>query len=429
MGFNDGLGMAGSYYAATANPAPSLPPLVGDVEADLVVVGGGCTGLSAALEAAERGLSVILLEGGRIGWGASGRNGGQMIPGLRKGAAELVKAYGKERARALFDLALEARTLVLERIARHAIACDLKTTGHLLAAIKASDLSAMDEEAECLDRVMGYPHVERLSATQAREQVDSPYHGGLLDRLGGHMHPLNYTLGLAEAARTAGATFYEHSQAIGLAQTAAGVRVTTDRGAVRARHAILAGDALLNGLEPRVNSRIMPVANYVVATERLGALAGRLIPADVAVSDTRFVVNYYRLTADGRLLFGGGERYTPDPPRDIAGFVRPHMERVFPRLRGRSITNAWGGLVSVTLTRLPHVGRQGEVLFAHGYSGMGVILSTLAGKLLVEALAGESARFDLFAAVEPPAFPGGASLRGPLHVLGMLWYALRDRLP
>jgi len=242
------------------------------------------------------------------------------------------------------------------------------------------------------------------------------------------MHPLNYTLGLAEAARTAGATLYEHSQAIGLEQNA-GARVTTDLGAVRARHAILAGDALLNGLESRVNDRIMPVANYVVATEPLGDLAGRLIPSDVAVSDTRFVVNYYRLTADGRLLFGGGERYTPDPPRDIAVFVRPHMERVFPQVRGRSIANAWGGLVSVTLTRLPHVGRQGEVLFAHGYSGMGVILSTLAGKLLVEALAGESARFDLFAAIEPPAFPGGASLRGPLHVLGMLWYALRDRLP
>jgi len=429
VAFNDDLGMAASYYVATAHPAPAHPTLKGEVSADLVVVGGGCTGLSAALHAAEAGLSVVLLEGGRVGWGASGRNGGQMIPGLRKGAAELVKAYGAERARALFDLALEARGLVLELIARHVIDCDLKTTGHLLAAVKSSDLRGMDEEAKCLATVMAYPHTEVLSAAQTRDQVDAPYHGGLLDRMGGHMHPLNYTLGLAEAARAAGVIIHEQSLATALENGPGGVRVATAQGAVRARHAVLAGDALLSGLEPRVNNRIMPVANYIVATEPLGALAHRLIAHDAAVSDTRFVVNYYRLSADGRLLFGGGERYTRDPPGDIAAFVRPRMERVFPQLRGRPIDHAWGGLVSITATRLPHVGRQGEVLFAHGYSGMGVILSTLAGKLLAEAVAGETGRFDLFAALEPPAFPGGTRLRGPLHVLGMLWYALRDRLP
>jgi gamma-glutamylputrescine oxidase len=429
VGLNDGLNFADSYYVATAHPAPAHPPLAGDVEVDLVVVGGGCTGLSAALHAAERGLSVVLLEGGRVGWGASGRNGGQMIPGLRKGAVELVQAFGRERARALFDLALEARTLVLELIDRHAIDCDLKTTGHLLAAIKPSDLSGMDAEAECLARVMDYPYTDRLSAEALRGEVDAAYAGGLLDRMGGHLHPLNYALGLAQAAGEAGVVIHEQSTAAGLEQGGGGVRITTATGSVKARHAILAGDALLSGLEPRVNRRIMPVANYIVATEPLGEMANALLPHDVAVSDTRFVVNYYRLSADGRLLFGGGERYTRDPPADIAGFVRPHMERVFPQLAGRRIDYAWGGLVSITLTRLPHVGRQGEVLFAHGYSGMGVILSSLAGKLLVEALGGETSRLDLFAALEPPPFPGGAALRGPLHVLGMLWYAMRDRLP
>jgi len=429
MAFNDDLGMPGSYYVATAHPAPSYAPLKGEVSADLVVVGGGCTGLSAALHAAEQGFSVVLLEGGRIGWGASGRNGGQMIPGLRKGAAELVRAYGAERAKALFDLSLGARSLVLDLIARHGIDCDLKTSGHLLAAVKASDQRGMDEEARCLATVMAYPHAEVLSAAQTREQVDAPYHGGLLDRMGGHMHPLNYTLGLAQAARAAGVTIHEQSPATALENGPVGVRVVTERGAVRARHAVLAGDALLTGLEPRINDRIMPVANYIAATEPLGEMAHRLIPHDAAVSDTRFVVNYYRLSADGRLLFGGGERYTREPPGDIAGFVRPHMERVFPQLRGRPIEHAWGGLVSITATRLPHVGRQGDALFAHGYSGMGVILSTLAGKLLAEAIVGETQRFDLFAALEPPAFPGGTRLRGPLHVLGMLWYALQDRLP
>jgi gamma-glutamylputrescine oxidase len=196
---------------------------------------------------------------------------------------------------------------------------------------------------------------------------------------------------------------------------------------VRARHAVLAGDALLHGLAPAVEARIMPVANYLAATAPLEDPVA-LIAQDQAVSDSRFVVNYYRLSRDGRLIFGGGERYTPEPPADVAGFVRGHMERVFPQLRGVAIDHAWGGLVSITRTRLPHLGRLGEAVFAHGYSGQGVILSTLAGKLMVEALLGEEDRFARFASLAPPAFPGGRTLRGPLHVLGMLWYALRDRL-
>ena len=427
MDFNAGLGMAGSYYASTAHPAPALEPLRGEVQADLVVVGGGCTGLSAALHAAEAGLTVILLEGGRIGWGASGRNGGQLIPGLRKGAPELVALYGRERARALFDLALEARALVLELIARHAIACDLKATGHLLAASKASDLRWMAEEAEALAVVMDYPHAALLSAAEARAEVATPYHGALLDRMGGHLHPLNYTLGLADAARAAGVVMHEGSVAVGLDRTASGVTLRTAGGAVRARHAVLAGDALLAGLERGLDDRIMPVASYIVATQPLGDPAA-LIPHDLAVSDSRFVVDYYRLTADGRLLFGGGERYSPEPPADIAAFVRPHLEGVFPQLKGTRIDHAWGGLVSITTSRLPHLGRHGDVLYAHGYSGMGALFSTLAGKLLVEALLGEEDRFGRFAAIAPAPFPGGAALRGPLHVLGMLWYALRDRL-
>jgi len=427
MDFNAGLGMSRSYYVATAHTATAFPPLRQEVQADLVVVGGGCTGLSAALHAAERGLKVVVLEGGRIGWGASGRNGGQLIPGLRKGAAELVRLYGPERARALFDLALEARMLVLGLIERHAIACDLKTTGHLVGAVKPSDLRWMAEEAEALARVMDYPHAAVLSAAEARLEVAAPYHGALLDRLGGHLHPLNYALGLAEAARGAGVELHEGSIATGLDRTALGVTVSTAEGAVWARHAVLAGDALLSGLDRRLDSRIMPVASYVVATEPLPD-AAFLIPHDLAVSDSRFVVNYYRRTAEGRLLFGGGERYSPDPPRDIGAFVRPHLERVFPQLKGRRIDHAWGGLVSITTSRLPHVGRHGEVFFAHGYSGMGALLSTLAGKLLVEAITGETERFRLFAEIEPAPFPGGAALRGPLHVLGMLWYALRDRL-
>ncbi|MFD9901982.1 NAD(P)/FAD-dependent oxidoreductase [Mesorhizobium sp. NPDC059025] len=426
MGFNSGLDMERSYYAATAIPAPHHAPLIGEVDADLVVVGGGCTGLSAALHAAERGLKVVLLEGGRVGWGASGRNGGQMIVGLRKGAVELVKLYGRERARALFDLAFEAWGLVLDVIERHAIDCDLRKTGHLVCAVSDGDMAWFEQEVECLATVMDYPHASVLSASQSLEAVASPYKGALFDALGGHMHPLNYTLGLARAAVAAGVTIHEASPALRIDRSR-GIRVETATGAVRARHAVLAGDSLLHCIDKRVESRIMPVGNYIVATEPL-ADAGEIIPGNAAVSDSRFVVNYYRLSADGRLLFGGGERYTPSPPADIEAFVRPHMEQTFPQLKGRRIDHAWGGLVSVTTSRFPHVGRDGEVYFAHGYSGKGVILSTLAGKLLAEAISGETSRFALFEGLNPMPFPGGAALRGPLYVLGMLWYAMRDRL-
>lgn len=424
---NDGLAIDRSWYVATRHPLASFAPLVGEVRADLVVVGGGATGLSAALHAAQAGLSVVLLEGGRVGYGASGRNGGQIIPGLRKGAVELVAALGPERARALFDLALEARRLVLRLIERHDIACDLRLTGHLLGAIKSSQLRDFDAEVAALETVMQYPDARVLTAVQARAEVDTPYLGALVDRQGGHFHTLNYTLGLARAASDAGVIIHEHSTAVALRQTQTGVAVSTAAGAVHATNAILAGDALLDGLSNRVTGRIMPVANYIVTTAPI-VDANALVPNDVAVSEARFVVNYYRRTPDNRLMFGGGERYTRQPPADMAAFVRPFLERTFPQLHGVAIDHAWGGMVSVTRSRLPDIGREGPVLWAHGYSGQGAILSTLGGALLAEAVIGDASRFDRFAGIAPGAFPGGAALRGPLHVLGMLWYALRDRI-
>lgn len=424
---NDALGMAGSWYAATAAHADAHSPLVGETETDLVVIGGGATGLSAALHAARGGARVVLLEGGRIGWGASGRNGGQIIPGLRKGAVELAAAYGRERARALFALALEARALVLRLIDEYAIDCDLRLRGHLMGAIKAGQMRGFEAEVRALGDVMGYHDARVLGADEARAEVAADYHGALVDAQGGHFHTLNYTLGLARAAVAEGAVLHERSAAIALDRTANGVSVRTATGSVRARAALLAGDALLEGLDAGVNRRIMPVANYIVTTAPLPD-PDALIANDMAVSDARFVVNYYRRTADGRLMFGGGERYTRDAPADIAAFVRPFLERTFPQLRGVELTHAWGGLVSVTMSRLPDIGRDGPVLWAHGYSGQGAILSTLGGQLMADAALGQTSRLDTFAGVAPGAFPGGKALRGPLHVLGMLWYAIRDRL-
>jgi gamma-glutamylputrescine oxidase len=427
MTFNANLDFERSYYLATAKAAERFASLSGPVEADVVVVGGGATGLSAALHAREAGLSAALLEGGRIGWGASGRNGGQIIPGLRKGAHELVRLYGRERGKALFDLAIEARDLVASLVARHAIDCDLSLTGHLEAAVKPTHFREMEAEVRCLNDVMRYPHAELVDAVGARAIVDTPYVGGLLDEAGGHFHPLNYALGLARAAHSAGVMLFEDCVARKLTRDGDFVTIATDGGQVRARHAVLAGDAYLAGLS-RAEDWIMPVGSYIAVTAPLGEAAAALIPSNAAVSDSRFVVNYYRLTADNRLLYGGRERYSPAAPGDIAAFVRPRIEETFPSLKGVAIDHAWGGLVSITMSRLPHLARDGNILIAQGYSGLGAILSTLAGKLVAEDIAGRSERFDRFAAVAPPRFPGGPALRGPLHVLGMLWYALRDRL-
>lgn len=427
MSFNSGLGMERSYYAATANTFAPAQKLEGEAQADVVVIGGGFTGLHAALNAAERGFSVILLEAGRIGWGASGRNGGQMIPGWRKSAVDLIARYGEAKACTLFDMAMEARNLSVERITKHNIACDLRVDGHLTVAAKPADLSWMREEAHVLARVMAYPNVRVLNVEEARVKLNAPgFHGGFLDEGGGHVHPLNYALGLAEAAREAGVVLHENSRVMAL-ETANGVVARTESGVVHARYGVLACDALLGDLEPRVAKRIMPVANYLVATEPL-ANARELIADDLAVSDSRFVVNYFRMSADGRLIFGGGERYTPEPPADVAAFARGHMLKVFPQLCNARIDYAWGGLVSVTMSRLPHIGRTGDLFFAHGYSGLGVLLPALTGKVLAEAMAGTAERFDVLASLAPPEFPGGAALRSPLYVLGMLWYALRDRL-
>jgi gamma-glutamylputrescine oxidase len=274
---------------------------------------------------------------------------------------------------------------------------------------------------------MNYPHARLLSRAEVQAKVDSAgFHGGLLDQGGGHLHPLNYALGLAQAARAAGVRVFENSRVIDVS-TEAGVVARTEAGVVGARYGVLACDALLHGLEPRIAGRIMPVANYLVATVPLHKPAS-LIADHLAVSDSRFVVNYFRLSRDGRLIFGGGERYTPAPPADVAAFVRPYMARVFPRLADIRIEHAWGGLVSITLSRMPHIGRMGDLFFAHGYSGQGVLIPALVGKVLAEAMAGTAERFDILAGLAPPEFPGGASMRAPLHVLGMLWYALRDRL-
>jgi gamma-glutamylputrescine oxidase len=418
--------LAHSYYLATSNPATRRPVLSGDAEADVCIVGGGFTGLSAALHLAERGYRTVLVEAHAIAWGASGRNGGQLNTGLRKGPGELVAMFGRDGAKRLFDLAEEAKATVRERITRHAIACDLKP-GVMVVAHKPGDPAWMAEEVEVQNKVFGHQAVRMLSKAEVEERLGSRiFHGGLIDMSAGHLHPLNYALGLAAAAEAAGAILYEESRALAVAPG----EVCTAAGRVRARYILLACNAYLGGLEPRIAGKFMPISSYIIATEPLGEESARaLIRDDVAVCDTKFVVDYFRLSADRRLLFGGGETYSRKPPKDIGAFVRPYMLRIFPQLADKRIDYAWGGQIAITLSRLPHFGRlPGDIYFAHGYSGQGVALTSLAGKLVAEAIAGTAERFDIFTGIEHQTFPGGTILRQPILVLAMLWYALRDRI-
>jgi gamma-glutamylputrescine oxidase len=417
-----------SYYTATAVGLTDHPRLEGEQSCDVCVVGGGYTGLSAALHLAERGYDVALLEAERIGWGASGRNGGQLNTGQRNSQGDLEHRLGKAAARQLWDLAEEAKAIVRERIERHAIACDYRPGG-LNAAYKPGDVGHLVESAEHLERDYGYRHLRSVSRAEMAEMLGTTiYHGGTLDGGAGHLHPLNYALGLARAAVEAGARLFEDSRVTG---TGGGPAVvTTAHGRVKARYLVLACNGYLGGLEPRIAGKIMPINNFVLATAPLGEDRARaLIRDDVAVSDTKFVVDYYRLSADRRLLFGGGETYSSRFPRDLKGFVRKYMLRVYPQLAETAIDYAWGGTLAITLSRLPCFGRLApDTFYAQGYSGQGVALTSLAGKLIAEAVAGTAERFDVFARIPKPSFPGGTLLRWPGLVAGMLYYSLRDKL-
>jgi gamma-glutamylputrescine oxidase len=418
-----------SYYAATANPHAAFPALSESLRADVCVVGGGFTGLSAALNLVERGYKVALVEANRIGWGASGRNGGQINTGLRKSPVELIAKFGKTRAKALFDLSEEARAIIRERVERHKIACDLRP-GTMLLASKPGDVSWMQEEIACLEREMDYDTARFLDKAAIRAEIASDlYHGGIVDSRGGHLHPLNYALGLAEAARRAGVQIFEGTPATKIAEANGKVTVTTPQGKIEADYAVLGCNAYLGGLEPRIAGKIMPIANFVITTEPMPEAEARaLIPSGACACDTKFVVSYYRVTADNRMLFGGGERYTTEEPADIPAFVKPYMLRVFPQLGSKRIDYGWGGMLAITLSRLPHLGRIGRIFYAQGYSGQGVATTGIAGKLIAEAMAGTAERFDVFAGIPHQTFPGGTLLRHPLLVAAMLWYVLRDKL-
>ncbi|KGC51922.1 NAD(P)/FAD-dependent oxidoreductase [Burkholderia pseudomallei] len=421
---------AASYYAATVNDTTRHPPLEGTIDADVCVIGAGLTGISAALNLAERGHSVAVLEASKVGWAASGRNGGQLIGGFACGIDAFEPYLNADEIRLVWDMGLETLAIAKERIAKHAIDCAF-VPGYLSAANKPRDVDALRRSRDEAARRFGYTRLRYVERDALAQYVQSSrYLGGLFDPDSGHLHPLNYTLGLARAAVASGARIHEDSAVTRIASEAGGHVVSTARGAVRARFVVLACNAFLGTLAPALSRKIMPVGTYVIATEPLGeARARALMPAQAAICDSRFALDYFRPTPDARLLWGGKVSYSTLEPRKLADAMRRDMLKTFPQLADVTIEHAWGGFVDITMNRAPHFGRlTPTVYFAQGFSGHGVNTTGLAGKLIAEAIDGQAARFDVFGKIRHRDFPGGAALRMPALVLAMAWYRLRDLL-
>lgn len=422
-----------SYYEASVERPPSCPPLMGRVAVDACIVGGGYAGLSSAIELADRGFSVALLEAHRIGWGASGRNGGQAIVGFgAEGEHAIERQCEIEVARAAWDASVEGIHLLQHRIARWGIDCDYMH-GYLTLAPRQGKVRDLENWARHTSDTYGYP-LEWIPRSRLSEYVGSDrFHAGTYDAASGHLHPLKYCLGLAAAAKSKGVRIFETSPAYRM-QDGDGTVVRTAEGEVQCRYVVLAGNVYLgefgDRMAPQIEARIMPVGTYMIATEPMAPeQAAALMPAMAAASDNNLVVDYFRVTADHRLLFGAGETFSARPPRNLVERIRARMIKVFPQTASLDIDFAWGGFIDITMNRAPDLGRIGNCLYyAQGFSGHGVVFAGMAGKLIAEAVNGDAARFDVFTRIRHHRFPGGDALRTPALVLGMWYYKLRDLL-
>ena len=424
---------ARNYYFATALPPPPHAPLAGEVRADVCIVGGGIAGLSAALHLVERGFTVALLEAKHLGFGGSGRSGGQTIFGYASGQEKLKKVVGDADARKMWDVALEGMQLQQQLIARHGIDCDY-VAGHMHVGVKPRHDAELAAEVETLHEEYGYSTVRTVSHEELRTLIASDrYTTGLYDSASGHLNPYKYTLGLGAAAARAGVRIFENSWVtkLDVARDADGEHVAhAANGTVRARHLLVAGGALLGRLVPELARKLMAVGTYIATTEVLGERrAASLITNDAAVADINWVLDYFRRTPDHRLLFGGRVSYSGLDPFDSSRIMRGRIVRVFPQLADVKIDYAWGGFVDITPNRAPHFGRLApNAYFLQGFSGHGMVLTGIAGKLVAEAMAGTAERFDVFARIPHRDFPGGALFRRPALVLAMLWFRLKDLL-
>lgn len=428
-----------SYYAATAPRRQRFPALQSNLDADVAVVGGGLAGLSAAIELADRGYRVVVLEARQVGWGASGRNGGQAIAGLACDQSVVESQLGRQDARRVWDMTMEALRLIGERRERFGIECDWRP-GYLGLAVnerKARELRGWHEQ---MQRDYGY-ETRWIAPQEMQHWIASPrFHSGIHDPKGGHLHPLKYSMGLAAAAASLGVRIHEDSGVTAI-QPGRLAKARTAQGSVSASHVLLAGNVYLQGVAPVLESRVMPVGTYIVTSEPLAPrLAESLIPSGSAVCDTNFVLDYFRPTVDHRMLYGGRVSYSTATPMNLAASMQRRMARTFPQLKDTKVEFAWGGFVDISMNRAPDFGRLSErvhglersdwtnVYYLQGFSGHGLALTGLAGKLVAEAIAGDAERFDTFARIRHRPFPGGRLLRTPALVAGMAYYRLRDLL-
>jgi gamma-glutamylputrescine oxidase len=418
---------APSWYAASLPHDVERPALKGDVTADVAILGAGFTGLWAALTLARAGRSVVVLDAHRVGFGASGRNGGQVNLGFNQSQQALEAKLGETRARALWDLAEAARRQLRDFCETHAPEAEYRQ-GAAYAEYSPRAIPELEDEAAFLAKRYGY-EVEVMNRTTFADLVKSPlYAGGLLDQGGGHIHPLAYARALAHQAEAAGATIHELSEVTEV-RDGRHVVLKTREGQVTAAHAIIAGNGYLPDILPGVNAKVMPINSFIAATEPLPDRWQDILAEDICVADAKFVVNYYRFTEDKRFLFGGRESYGIGFPADISTALVARMEALFPQLKGVGISHVWGGSLGITMTRLPHVARVGTgILSGAGFSGHGVALSGMAGRVMAEAVLGQEEGLATFETLPVPRFPGGSTLRAPLLTLAMTWYALRDRL-
>ena len=422
-----------SYYEASVTRRAPSAALAERTRADVCVVGGGYAGLSAALELADRGYDVVLLEAQRVGWGASGRNGGQVIVGFGSdGESAIEQQFPREDARRAWDVSVEGLQLVRDRIRRFGIECEYRP-GYLSLAVKPRKAQALRRWMDHVDSAYGYP-LRWIGPAEIVQWVASErFHAAAYDEASGHLHPLKYCLGLADAARACGVRVHENSPVF-VVERRARPLVKTAQGECECRFVVLGGNVYLgeygDAIAPEVAARIMPVGTYMIATEPLAReRADALMRGRPAASDTNFVLDYFRLSADDRLLFGGGDSYSASAPRDIVARIRSSMLRVFPQLADLDIPYAWGGFVDISMNKAPDFGRLGDnVYYLQGFSGHGLALAGMAGKLVALAIVGQAERFDLFSRIRHHAFPGGALMRTPALVLGMMYYRLRDAL-
>lgn len=417
-----------SYYAASANDKQLRPALQGEVSADVCVIGAGFTGLSTALHLAEAGFRVVVLEASRIGFGASGRNGGQIVHSYSRDMDFIERHYGSQTANEMGKMAFEGGRIIRRLVQQYDIACDLKDGG-IFAACNSKQMDELESKKQ-LWEAHGHKDLQLLSASELQAHVGTDrYTGGLIDHSGGHFHPLNLVLGEAAAFESLGGTIYEAS-AVNRIEEGSTVRLHTESGSVSAKFVVVAGNAYLGGLIPQLQAKSMPCGTQVITTAPLSeALQRELLPQDNCVEDCNYLLDYYRLSGDGRLIYGGGVTYGAREPSKIESLIVPKMLKTFPQLKGVKVDYAWTGNFLLTLMRLPQFGRIGQnIYYAQGYSGHGITSTHLAGKVLADAIQGQAERFDVFASLPQYPFPGGRMLRVPYTAMGAWFYSLRDKL-